>query len=61
MKGADRILAEQSDMNATDAPKKGGDYAPASVQYLQILFTPEAGGALRSFRRPAPRNCVRSR
>jgi electron transport complex protein RnfB len=34
-------LAEKFDMFATGAPKKGNDFSPAFVKYLEILFTPE--------------------
>ncbi len=34
-------LAERIDMNITGVPKKGGDYSPAFLEYLELLFTPE--------------------
>lgn len=34
-------LAERIDMNMTGAPKKGDDFSPAFLKYLEILFTPE--------------------
>jgi ferredoxin len=34
-------LAEKLDMNMTGAPKKGDDFSPAFLKYLEILFTPE--------------------
>ncbi|MGW8320683.1 MAG: 4Fe-4S dicluster domain-containing protein [Thermodesulfobacteriota bacterium] len=36
-----RKLAEKLDMFVTGAPKKGKDFSPAFLQYLEILFTPE--------------------
>jgi len=34
-------LAEKFDMFVTGAPKKGGDFSPAFLKYLGMLFTPE--------------------
>jgi len=34
-------LAERIDMNVTGAPKKGGDYSPSFLEYLELLYTPE--------------------
>ena len=36
-----RKLAERIDMNVTGAPKKGDDYSPAFLKYLEMQFTPE--------------------
>lgn len=36
-----RKLAERIDMNVTGAPKKGADYSPAFLKYLEMQFTPE--------------------
>ncbi|RJP18708.1 MAG: 4Fe-4S dicluster domain-containing protein [Candidatus Abyssobacteria bacterium SURF_5] len=34
-------LAERIDMNLNGAPKKDGDFSPAFLKYLELLFTPE--------------------
>jgi len=34
-------VAEKLDMNTTGAPKKDGEFSPAFIEYLKILFTPE--------------------
>jgi len=34
-------LAERIDMNVTGAPKKGSDFSPAFLKYLEILYSPE--------------------
>ena len=34
-------LAEKFDMFVTGAPKKGDDFSPAFLKYLELLFTPE--------------------
>ncbi len=34
-------LAEKIDMNVTGAPKRGDDFSPAFMKYLEILYTPE--------------------
>ena len=34
-------LAEQIDTNLNGAPKKDGDFSPAFLKYLELLFTPE--------------------
>ncbi len=34
-------LAERLDMNITGAPKKGADFSPTFLEYLELLFTPE--------------------
>ncbi|MEW5980172.1 MAG: 4Fe-4S dicluster domain-containing protein [Acidobacteriota bacterium] len=36
-----RRLAEKFDMFVTGAPKRGGDFSPAFLNYLGILFTPD--------------------
>lgn len=39
-KSPHRKLAERLDMNITGVPKKNGDFSPAFLKYLEILFTP---------------------
>lgn len=34
-------LAERIDMNVTGVPKKDGDFSPAFLEYLKLLYTPE--------------------
>lgn len=34
-------LAERLDMNITGVPKKDGDFSPAFMEYLKIIFTPD--------------------
>ncbi len=36
-----RKLAERFDMFVTGAPKKGKDFSPAFLKYLELLYTPE--------------------
>ncbi|GAB4338025.1 MAG: 4Fe-4S binding protein [Candidatus Abyssubacteria bacterium] len=36
-----RNLAERIDMNIQGVPKKDGDFSPAFLKYLELLFTPE--------------------
>lgn len=49
-----RRLAERIDMNVTGAPKKGGDFSPAFLKYLEMQFTPEEA-ELASFLSVNPR------
>ena len=36
-----RKVAERLDMNITGVPKKAGDFSPAFLEYLELLYTPE--------------------
>ena len=36
-----RKLAEKLDMNITGVPKRAGDFSPAFLKYLELLYTPE--------------------
>jgi len=36
-----RKLAERIDMNVTGAPKKGDDFSPAFLKYLEMQFSPD--------------------
>lgn len=47
-------LAERIDTNITGAPKKDGDYSPAFLEYLKLLYTPEEA-EVASFLSVAPR------
>lgn len=37
-------LAERIDMNVTGVPKRDGEFSPAFLEYLRLLFTPEEAG-----------------
>ena len=36
-----RKLAKRLDMNMMGVPKRGGDFSPAFMEYLELLYTPE--------------------
>jgi ferredoxin len=47
-----REIAELIDQNPLGAPKEGGDFAPAFMAYLELLYTPEEAELVRHFNPP---------